>query len=32
MIATDAEAFKSEVELSTASEVFLLAPGERHAL
>jgi L-ascorbate metabolism protein UlaG (beta-lactamase superfamily) len=32
IIATDAEAFKSEVELSTASEVVLLAPGESHAL
>jgi L-ascorbate metabolism protein UlaG (beta-lactamase superfamily) len=32
IIATDAEAFKAEVELSTASEVVVLAPGERHAL
>jgi L-ascorbate metabolism protein UlaG (beta-lactamase superfamily) len=32
LIATDAEAFKAEVELSTASEVVVLAPGERHAL
>jgi L-ascorbate metabolism protein UlaG (beta-lactamase superfamily) len=31
-IVTDAEAFKAEVELSTASEVVVLAPGERHAL
>ncbi|HEY1777266.1 MAG TPA: metal-dependent hydrolase [Solirubrobacteraceae bacterium] len=32
IIATDAEAFKAEVELSTASEVVVLAPGESHAL
>ncbi len=29
-IATDAEAFKAEVETSTASEVVILAPGETH--
>jgi len=32
LIATDAEAFKAEVELSTASDVVVLAPGEAHAL
>jgi L-ascorbate metabolism protein UlaG (beta-lactamase superfamily) len=32
IIATDAEAFKAEVELATASEVVVLAPGESHAL
>jgi L-ascorbate metabolism protein UlaG (beta-lactamase superfamily) len=31
-IATDAQAFKAEVESSTSSEVVVLAPGERHAL
>jgi len=30
-IVTDAEAFRSDVENSTASEVIVLAPGERHA-
>ena len=30
-IVTDAEAFQSDVENSTASEVIVLAPGERHA-
>ncbi len=29
-IATDAEAFKAEVETSTASEVVILAPGDTH--
>jgi len=29
-IATDAEAFKADVEAETASEVLVLAPGERH--
>ena len=29
-IVTDAEAFQSDVENSTASEVIVLAPGERH--
>ena len=32
IVATDAQAFKAEVEGSTASEVVLLAPGERHSL
>jgi L-ascorbate metabolism protein UlaG (beta-lactamase superfamily) len=31
-IETDAEAFKAEVETSTASEVVVLAPGESHTL
>jgi L-ascorbate metabolism protein UlaG (beta-lactamase superfamily) len=31
-IVTDAEAFKSEVETGTASEVIVLAPGERHSV
>ena len=31
-IATDAQAFKADVEASTASEVVVLAPGERHTL
>jgi L-ascorbate metabolism protein UlaG (beta-lactamase superfamily) len=31
MVATDAQAFKAEVENSTASEVIVLAPGERHS-
>jgi L-ascorbate metabolism protein UlaG (beta-lactamase superfamily) len=31
-IQTDAEAFKADVETSTASEVIVLAPGERHSL
>ena len=30
-IVTDAQAFKADVEGSTASEVIVLAPGERHA-
>ena len=30
-IETDAEAFKSDVEHNTASEVFVLAPGEHHS-
>jgi L-ascorbate metabolism protein UlaG (beta-lactamase superfamily) len=30
-IVTDAQAFRAEVEGSTASEVIVLAPGERHA-
>jgi L-ascorbate metabolism protein UlaG (beta-lactamase superfamily) len=29
-IETDAEAFKSDVEASTSSEVVVLAPGEAH--
>ena len=31
-LATDAQAFKAEVEGSTASKVVVLAPGERHSL
>jgi L-ascorbate metabolism protein UlaG (beta-lactamase superfamily) len=31
-IATDADAFRSDVEGSTASEVIVLAPGERHTV
>ena len=31
-VATDAQAFKAEVEGSTASTVVVLAPGERHSL
>ena len=31
LIVTDAEAFRADVENSTASEVITLAPGERHA-
>ena len=31
-IATDAQAFKADVERSTASEVVVLAPGQSHAL
>jgi L-ascorbate metabolism protein UlaG (beta-lactamase superfamily) len=30
-IVTDAQAFRADVEASTASEVIVLAPGERHA-
>jgi L-ascorbate metabolism protein UlaG (beta-lactamase superfamily) len=30
-IETDAEAFKSDVESSTSSEVVILAPGESHS-
>jgi L-ascorbate metabolism protein UlaG (beta-lactamase superfamily) len=30
-IVADVEAFKADVEMSTASEVIVLAPGERHA-
>jgi L-ascorbate metabolism protein UlaG (beta-lactamase superfamily) len=32
ILATDAQAFKAEVEGSTASEVVVLAPGESHSL
>jgi L-ascorbate metabolism protein UlaG (beta-lactamase superfamily) len=32
IVATDAQAFKAEVEGSTASEVVVLAPGESHSL
>jgi L-ascorbate metabolism protein UlaG (beta-lactamase superfamily) len=32
LIATDAQAFKAEVEGATASRVVVLAPGERHSL
>jgi len=32
LVATDAQAFKADVEGSTASEVVLLAPGERHSV
>jgi L-ascorbate metabolism protein UlaG (beta-lactamase superfamily) len=31
-IATDADAFRSDVESATASEVIVLAPGERHTV
>jgi L-ascorbate metabolism protein UlaG (beta-lactamase superfamily) len=30
-IETDAEAFKADVENSTAAEAIVLAPGERHS-
>ena len=30
LVATDAQAFKSEVESATSSEVIVLAPGESH--
>jgi L-ascorbate metabolism protein UlaG (beta-lactamase superfamily) len=32
IVATDAQAFKADVEGSTASEVVVLAPGESHSL
>jgi L-ascorbate metabolism protein UlaG (beta-lactamase superfamily) len=32
IVATDAQAFKADVETSTASEVIVLAPGETHSL
>jgi L-ascorbate metabolism protein UlaG (beta-lactamase superfamily) len=32
LVETDSQAFKADVEGSTASEVVLLAPGERHSL